>query len=41
MTSFLDHVNSINENIKFTVDIDSNNTLPYLDLLIKKNPDNG
>ncbi len=38
--SFLVHVNNINEAIQFTVDSENGNgQLPFLDCLIKRNPD--
>lgn len=33
---FLDHINSITESIKFTMEIEENNQLPFLDVLVKR-----
>ena len=33
---FLDHLNGIHSNIKFTMETENNNALPFLDVLIKK-----
>ena len=34
---FLDFINSLHKNIKFTVEIEENNCLPFLDVLITSN----
>ncbi|CAH2086613.1 unnamed protein product [Euphydryas editha] len=36
---FLEHLNSINNNIQFTMELEANNTLAFLDVLIIRNPD--
>ena len=33
---FLQHIHSFHSNIKFTFEIEENNTLPFLDVLVKK-----
>ena len=35
---FLDHLNSVSESIKFTMEVEESNSLPFLDVLVKKNP---
>ena len=37
--SFHDHLNSINPNIQFTLEVESDGTLPYLDVLLHHNED--
>ncbi|XP_046976615.1 uncharacterized protein LOC124542804 [Vanessa cardui] len=39
-SAFLVHLNSINKNIQFTMELEANNSLAFLDILIIKNPDN-
>ena len=35
--TFLDHLNGIRESIKFTMEIESNQTIAFLDVLVKRN----
>jgi len=37
--NYLLYLNSINNNIQFTVEVENNNWLPFLDLLVTKLPD--
>jgi hypothetical protein len=37
---FFEHLNGISENIKFTMDLEENNSIPFLDILITRK-DNG
>jgi hypothetical protein len=36
---FLQHLNTIHSNIKFTMEVEKNNTLPFLDVLVTRRPD--
>jgi hypothetical protein len=36
---FLDHLNSIHHNIKFTMEVEKNWSLPFLDVLVSRRPD--
>jgi hypothetical protein len=36
LQKFLDHLNSIKPTIKFTMEVETNNTLPFLDVLVMK-----
>ena len=38
--NFLEYVNNIHRNIKFTIEYESNNQLPFLDVLVYRNNDN-
>jgi hypothetical protein len=35
----LDHLNSIHHNIKFTMEVEKNQSLPFLDVLVSRRPD--
>jgi hypothetical protein len=37
----LNHLNCFNENIQFTMEKENNDWIPYLDLLLKRQPDGG
>ncbi|KAF2901706.1 hypothetical protein ILUMI_04485, partial [Ignelater luminosus] len=39
LNAFLDHLNSIHQKLKFTMEIEDNNQLPFLDVLVKKRRD--
>ncbi|XP_031847206.1 uncharacterized protein LOC116433359 [Nomia melanderi] len=39
LPSFLEFVNNIHPNIKFTMEIESNKSLPFLDVLVTRKPD--
>ena len=39
LNQFLEHLNNQNDNIKFTMEIEENNRLPFLDVLISRNED--
>ena len=39
VTQFLNYLNSKHDNIKFTCDLEKNNTLPFLDVLVTRNSD--
>jgi hypothetical protein len=39
LQKFLFFLNSIHQNIKFTMDIDKNSSLPFLDVLVNRQPD--
>ncbi|KAK5650471.1 hypothetical protein RI129_001500 [Pyrocoelia pectoralis] len=39
LDDFLQHLNNIHSNIKFTMETENNNELPFLDTLIKKHVD--
>ena len=39
LSQFLEHLNSQNNNIKFTMDIEENRSLPFLDVLVSRNSD--
>jgi len=39
LKDFLQHLNDIHGNIKFTKEIEQNRTLPFLDVLVKKKMD--
>jgi hypothetical protein len=36
---FLDHLNNIHPNIKFTMEVEKNPSLPFLDVLVSRRPD--
>jgi hypothetical protein len=36
---FLEHPNSIHRNIVFTMEVEQEGTLPFLDVLVKRRPD--
>ncbi|XP_063529201.1 uncharacterized protein LOC134740600 [Cydia strobilella] len=40
VSTFLDHLNSIHSKIKFTMELEKDCSLPFLDVLVKRNPDN-
>ncbi|CAK1591283.1 unnamed protein product [Parnassius mnemosyne] len=40
VTAFLEHLNSINSKIQFTMELEANNSLAFLDVLVIRNPDN-
>ncbi|KAK5645629.1 hypothetical protein RI129_004093 [Pyrocoelia pectoralis] len=40
LDGFLSHLNGINNSIQFTMELETNNSLPFLDLLITRNNDN-
>ncbi|CAG9563496.1 unnamed protein product [Danaus chrysippus] len=39
-SAFLNHLNSINNKIQFTIELEANNSLAFLDILVIRNPDN-
>ena len=39
LAQFLEHLNSQNNNIKFTMEIEDNKSLPFLDVLVSRNKD--
>ncbi|KAF2901707.1 hypothetical protein ILUMI_04486 [Ignelater luminosus] len=39
LNAVLDHLNSIYQKLKFTMEIEDNNQLPFLDVLVKKRQD--
>jgi hypothetical protein len=39
LCKFLDHLNSIHHNIKFTMEVEKNQSLPFLDVLVSRRPD--
>ncbi|KAK5645676.1 hypothetical protein RI129_004140 [Pyrocoelia pectoralis] len=38
LNNFLDHLNNIHPNIKFRMEVENNNTIPFLDTLLTKLP---
>ncbi|XP_063547523.1 uncharacterized protein LOC134754960, partial [Cydia strobilella] len=40
VSTFLDHLNSIHSKIKFTMELEKYCSLPFLDVLVKRDPDN-
>ncbi|CAK1589319.1 unnamed protein product [Parnassius mnemosyne] len=40
VTAFLEHLNSINSKIQFTMELEANNSLAFLDVLVIRNPNN-
>jgi hypothetical protein len=36
---FFQHLNSIHSNIKFSMELEQNNTFPFLDVLVSRRPD--
>ncbi|CAK1596643.1 unnamed protein product [Parnassius mnemosyne] len=40
VTAFLEHLNSINPKIQFTMELEANNSLAFLDVLVIRNPNN-
>lgn len=40
LSAFLTHLNSINNKIQFTMELESNKSLAFLDILLTRNPDN-
>lgn len=40
VTLFLNHLNAINSKIQFTMELETNNSLAFLDVLVIRNPDN-
>jgi hypothetical protein len=39
LREFLDHLKSIQHNIKFTMEVENNRSLPFLDVLVSRRPD--
>ncbi|XP_061385802.1 uncharacterized protein LOC133320855 [Danaus plexippus] len=39
-SAFLNYLNSINSKIQFTIELEANNSLAFLDILVVRNPDN-
>ncbi|KAK5649280.1 hypothetical protein RI129_000309 [Pyrocoelia pectoralis] len=39
LKAFLEHLNNVHPNIKFTIEIEQNDQLPFLDVLVKKKRD--
>jgi hypothetical protein len=39
LRKYLDHLNSIHHNIKFTIEVEKNRYLPFLDVLVSRRPD--
>ncbi|XP_045466657.1 uncharacterized protein LOC123675351 [Harmonia axyridis] len=39
LQDFFDHLNNINSHIKFTMEVETNNSLPFLDILVAKSND--
>ena len=39
LNTFLQHLNSLSNSIKFTMEIEENDSLPFFDILIKRNKD--
>jgi hypothetical protein len=39
LQEFLKHLNNIHPDIKFTLEVEQNKTLPFLDVLVSRRPD--